>query len=287
MSDTQSKAWVFTINNPTSEPVYDAGTMDYLVWQYEVGKEGTEHIQGYVRYKTRGRLARVKKIDARLHAEAAKGSEQQNRDYCTKDETRKPGTEPHEYGEFKADANKQGKRSDLTELAAKVKSGKSKYEIAQEDPVAILKFDKGITALQCALRPPPPPTRSVMVNVLWGPTGTGKTHRVMTAFPDCFVVSEFRRDPFDGYDMQDVVLFDEFNWTEWPIAIMLKVLDKWRYRITSRYFNKDAYWTMVFICSNSDPTNWYSTELAEVRDAFWRRLTNITYVASKDDAISF
>jgi len=287
MSDTQSKAWVFTINNPTSEPVYDAGTMDYLVWQYEVGKEGTEHIQGYVRYKTRGRLARVKKIDARLHAEAAKGTEQQNRDYCTKDETRKPGTEPHEYGEFKADANKQGKRSDLTELAAKVKSGKSKYEIAQEDPVAILKFDKGISALQAALRPPPPPTRPVQVTILWGPTNTGKTHRVMTAYPDCFVVSEFRRDPFDGYDMQSVLLFDEFNWTEWPCAIMLKILDKWRYRITSRYYNKDAYWTMVYIASNTDPSNWYVTELAEVREAFFRRINQTIYVSSKDDVIDF
>ena len=48
-------------------------------------------------------------------SEQARGSEEQNKAYCTKEDTRESG--PFEFGVYDKDAGKQGNRSDLAEIA--------------------------------------------------------------------------------------------------------------------------------------------------------------------------
>ena len=70
--------------------------MTYLVAQKERGAEGTEHIQAYISFENAVAFTTVKTIFQGAHIEAARGSPEENRTYCTKEETRVAG--PWEYG---------------------------------------------------------------------------------------------------------------------------------------------------------------------------------------------
>lgn len=115
----QSLVWCFTINNYVEDELVTLRTglskeARYAVFGYETGDEGTPHLQGYVSFKTRKRLAGVKKIlGNRAHVEASKGTELQNFEYCTKQ---------GKFEEF-GKRTSSGKRCDLDEFKEAVKSG--------------------------------------------------------------------------------------------------------------------------------------------------------------------
>ena len=88
------KRWCFTINNYTQ--LEEDGVLHFLgsedirygVVGREVGDSGTPHLQGFFSLRgKRFRLTAVKKIPgfARAHLEPARGGDEQNRRYCSKD----------------------------------------------------------------------------------------------------------------------------------------------------------------------------------------------------------
>lgn len=271
------KRWSFTLNNPGDRrPVWNEREMDYLIYQLEEGEEHTPHVQGYVRFKNRKRMRGV--LDALnlhgVHVEAAIGTEQHNHDYCSKQEGQLEP--PMEHGSYDPGNGTQGRRTDLKKAIDMIKGGSNMRQIAEENPEVFVKYGKGLRELQTILQVPPR-EREINVRIIWGPTGTGKTHYVMTNFEDVFVVAP-GRSPWDGYTGQAVVLFDEFDDALWPLPEMLKILDKWRYECSARYYNKPALWNTVFLVSNSDPQNWYKFSPPAQRDAFFRRIRNIEYI---------
>lgn len=98
----QSKKWCFTINNPLKEDLEQIEHLlelsKILIYQYEIGSNGTLHIQGFLILNTRRRLTELKKFLNRAHLEIMKGDLQSNIKYCTKVESRKEGTEPFYFG---------------------------------------------------------------------------------------------------------------------------------------------------------------------------------------------
>lgn len=91
--DPQARAWCYTINNPKvnsykilCDMFHDA---EKYVFQLEAGSNGTEHIQGYVKYKSQVRFSTMKKRLPGSHLERARGSPQQNYEYCTKLDSRR------------------------------------------------------------------------------------------------------------------------------------------------------------------------------------------------------
>jgi hypothetical protein len=97
----RTRRWVFTLNNPTGEinefieSLTKSVTTRYLV----VGKEfapttGTLHWQGFVEFENAATFNQVKQRIEGAHIEPAKGSNSQNRDYCTK------GNDFVEYGQL-------------------------------------------------------------------------------------------------------------------------------------------------------------------------------------------
>lgn len=282
-----SKRYVFTVNNPGSfRPVFDPAETEYLVYQLERGSEGTEHLQGYIRLKIKSRMPKVKRVlgSDHVHLETAKGTEVQNREYCTKSDTRIDG--PFEYGTYNADAGRQGSRSDLTAVSAMVLTGAPLSQVATSHPEAFIKYSTGIERLIQLAAPPAPKKRDIFVHVLWGPTGTGKSHRVWTAYPDLYAVLP-GRDPFGQYQREAVILFDEFDPIKWPINDMKKYIDVWPLSLDSRYVDKRAYWTVVFMISNSHPDTWYNlTSATDLdREAFRRRIHRITEVQDQETPI--
>lgn len=82
------KRWCFTLNN-WSQDEYDElirfGSSNSYIIGKEIGEEGTPHLQGYFECQTKIRLTACKKINARAHWEFAKGTRNQNFDYCSKE----------------------------------------------------------------------------------------------------------------------------------------------------------------------------------------------------------
>lgn len=288
------KRWCFTVNNPgTWEPLADVDDMaeiGYIVWQTERGdREGTTHIQGYVRFQRRMRLNAVKQFFKRrdMHLEGARGSEAQNKDYCTKESSRVDGTHG-EAGEYDPKQGQQGRRSDLEAIAEEVKRGDTIPEIAARHPGDFIRYGQGIERLAEVIAPPPPVQRVVTNYVLWGPTGVGKTHRVLTTFANVYQVLGRGRDPWGRYRGQDVLLLDEFDYKKWSPQELNAILDKWRFPLDARYHDKYAAWTLVFICCNDNPNSWYSDAFysQEIRAAVRRRLSSsCRLVESREPAL--
>jgi len=90
--NTRSRSWMFTLNN------YNADDIDCLllelknsksyVFQEEMGKKGTPHLQGYVVWKSQRMFSVLIKINKRIHWEVRRGTHKQAVAYCSKDSTR-------------------------------------------------------------------------------------------------------------------------------------------------------------------------------------------------------
>lgn len=89
--------------------------------------------------------------------------------------------------------------------------------------------------------------------------------------------------PFDGYNGQDVIVFEEFR-NSFSIQEMLVLMDGYPLDLPCRYNNKTACYTKVYILSNTDLSDQYKTEQAECKEtwnAFLRRI-NAVKIFSED-----
>jgi hypothetical protein len=87
----RSTKWVFTINNPTPDDeaavhaLAEKETTEYLIAEHEIGDQGTPHIQGYVRFTNRTYRNHLSdSLGGRAYLAVARGSDQQNKNYCSK-----------------------------------------------------------------------------------------------------------------------------------------------------------------------------------------------------------
>jgi len=81
----RSRSWIFTLNNPTVEPDFDASGASYLCFGREVGLLGTPHLQGFVQFSQPKSLAQLRAIIPGAHLEVRKGTFRQAIAYCEKD----------------------------------------------------------------------------------------------------------------------------------------------------------------------------------------------------------
>lgn len=104
----RARSWCFTINNDTFDDLCNLLDIDfkYLVFGFEVGENGTPHIQGYVSFRNPKDRGGVSKLIPRAHLLIARGSPEQNYTYCTK------SGDFYEFGK----RPKPGERTDLTAI---------------------------------------------------------------------------------------------------------------------------------------------------------------------------
>jgi len=113
----RGKGFCFTINNYTAtrkQELYDllrdkhaSNEIHYAIVGDEVAPTtGTRHLQGYVHFTQRARIRTVRNLIVGGHVECARGSPQQNHEYCKKDGSFV------EWGSL-GDIPFQGKRSDF------------------------------------------------------------------------------------------------------------------------------------------------------------------------------
>lgn len=81
------RRWCFTLNNYSEDDCEKLNGLDVksIIVGKEKGEQGTEHLQGFVKFEKAKRLSAVKKILDKAHWEKAKGSDSANLDYCSKE----------------------------------------------------------------------------------------------------------------------------------------------------------------------------------------------------------
>lgn len=141
---TRSRSWCFTLNNYTIEECIDLFDINfqYLVVGFEIGEEGTEHIQGYVYFEDTKTLKRLKKWLPRAHFEKAKGTPLQASTYCKKD------GDFHEFGVHPRQGKLQFEELEVImkdprinfHLYNQYRKAYVEYKTSQQEPTRVRKF---------------------------------------------------------------------------------------------------------------------------------------------------
>jgi len=275
----QRTHWVFTSFQPASairealQAAVASGRVIYCIGQCESAPTtGRDHVQGYLELKRSQDIRTVQRLlgDDGAHLEARKGTRGEAREYCRKEETRVPGTEPFEYGTWREETKtggSSGSRTDLHGVADAILSQEASYqEVAVSFPSEFIKFHRGIREL-IGVRDTMSnagSNREVSVQIFVGPPGYGKTRRALCENPDAFVLDTQNKGDtiwWDGYAGQQCVIIDEFN-GQIPYRYLLQLLD--RYPALKRLPIKGGFvpalFTKVVVTSNKPPNKWYNEE---------------------------
>jgi len=259
--DVDDDEWAQMIERIDS--LADLDAVLYLVFQQESGSEGhRDHLQGYVQLNRRCSLVAVKRdvfCGAEVHLTVARGTPQQNRTYCTKDEGRISG--PFEHGTMVS----QGHRTDL-DTAAELVRAHGSARVAEELPSVYIRYHRGLQALDVQLqRAKSDALRSeVHCAVLWGPTGVGKSHVAFTLDEpaETFVVPIQNSGNlwFDGYQGQRTIVFDDFDPKTVPYRTLLRICDRYRLELPVKGGFVVGKWSNVIFTANDPPVQWYQEE---------------------------
>lgn len=265
-----SRAWTFTLHE--SDWRYEENPeVKYIIYQLErAPSTGKLHIQGYVQWTKPSRMTKLKTIGlGKAHAEIARGSPEQNKAYCSKEESRVDG--PWEYGEI----SKQGQRNDLATALAKLDEGESLKTVIQEAP-NLLRVMRNLKEYKALTVEPRHPTQPVETTVLWGPAGTGKSKRAFEENPGAYWLTLEAGRPlwWDGYEGQDTVIIDDYD-GEIPYRTLLKILDRYPLQVHTKGNMIHLSATKFVITSNKPPENWYPVEDLE---PLRRRLSRVELV---------
>lgn len=272
MSATQVRNFVFTINNPIEQDLVDLEDLKakYVVWGEEIGKEGTNHLQGYAEMKSGVRFSTLKNKLPRAHIEARKGTAKQAIDYCKKD------GKWHELGE----ASEQGKRSDLKKVADTIKESGIHAAIT-ESPEMYIKFHRGMKELDKHYKTEIREKIAPLVIWAYGEAGTGKSKWAHEEFPGAWWSADNLKW-FDGYMGQRVAIIDDFRHEMCSFQFLLRLLDRYPLRVPIKGDFVDWIPEVIVITAPRPPRQ--SVATMENIDQLTRRIGKILYFECADKA---
>lgn len=203
---SRSRNWCFTLNN-WNESDYEnvlkcLRGAKYGIVGKETGESGTPHLQGFVSFRSgKTMLAAKRAINNRCHVEPARGSAQQNKDYCCKDGNFE------EFGTMPQDPRKQGERERQRWDAARAAARAGDIEEVDSD-IYVRYYS---TLKRIAADHKPVPDRLEKMEHVWyhAPSGYGKSWKAREDFPD-FYDKEFNKW-WDGYQGESAVLLDDLD----------------------------------------------------------------------------
>lgn len=213
MASPRSRAWCYTINNYTEEDVASVRALDavYNIFGYEVGEQGTPHLQGYVYFKTNLTRSALSKKIPRASLLVAKGSVAQNFVYCSKEATKDPTKEVkyEEYGKRPMTQKEKGDCNKRRWQLINEKAFEGDEEWLKENEPHV--YHTGLATFRSHKKPKTEPMNYAdrdTPNEWWvGPTGTGKSKKVWKDFPGHYAKQLTKW--WCGYNGESVVVIEE------------------------------------------------------------------------------
>jgi len=292
MTDTRSRKWNITINNPEKYgfthdvievKLKELQSLVYYCLADEKGEVYHTHI--YVHFNNAVRFSTIKNVFESAHIEQAKGTSQQNKEYIEKtgkwENSEKCGTKIDgtfkEYGTLPNE--RQGHRSDMEELYYLIRSGATNVEIYEQEP-EYMRHHHLIDKVRQEYRYQENKNkfRKLDVTYIFGKTGLGKTHMIYenNEIDEIYRVTDYKH-PFDNYIGQKIMVFDEYR-SQLKISDMLNYIDKYPLTLPARYNGKQACYEIVYILSNWALREQYrgiQTDDYKTWEAFFRRINKL------------
>jgi len=267
---------VFTINNPTPADTPEAWQgAKYVIYQKERGAAGTEHIQGYVHMLKRCTLVAMKRLHRTAHFEPRRGTHEQARAYCMKDDTAIAGTRvewgtPPAQGLERMGGNSQQER--WVGVKREIDEGATLAEVEELDPEIGLKYGGALQRYKA--RKTTERSWKTQVIVLWGTTGSGKSRYCQNKYPGAYWKP--RNDWWCGYEGHEVVIIDDFyGWL--PLDFMLRLLDRYPLLVGTKGAHAQFVAKTIVITSNKEPLQWYKNISQEHIPALLRRIDKLIH----------
>lgn len=208
----KSRNFVFTKNNYVDYP--EPTQFKYIVWGREIAPTtGTPHLQGFAQLKHPHTIQQACGKLPGCHVEIMRGTCKQARDYAIK------GGDFTEHGVF---SEGKGARTDLREAVDEViATGKTDGV----DPVTYVRYHSGLEKL--AFKHQTKRDWMPEVIVLWGATGTGKSSRAKLMAPTAYWKSPGDYKWWDGYNLDEDIIIDDFQDDQWPRDYILRLCDRY------------------------------------------------------------
>lgn len=227
-----------------------------------------KHYQCYVELNAPQRPSYIKKLfeDKTIHIEARRGTRDQARTYCMKENNFT------EYGNWSAGG--QGSRTDLKSIVTDMTNGtKTLTEVMLESPETYCRYRGGLRDIDAIIKKKNSTEfRNVNVIFITGPTGTGKTKLAMQN--STFKIEGSELQWFDGYTDDQTITIDEYD-NNVPITKLLNLLDGYQLRLPIKGGFTYANWKTVYITSNLRVDELHANAKPAHRAALFRRITKI------------
>lgn len=270
----QSRFWCFTVNNPLRQFDTLPDGVTYLVSGAETcPTTGTQHLQCYCELARSQRRSFVAKLFPTAHVEPRWSNAEKASEYCKKD------GQFVEFGTLSTTSSKQGKRTDLENIAEDIRDGRPFEEIIEENPAAFMRYGRGIQNYRNAVHKPLEFRANLKVYLYIGKTRLGKSYHArvtQNAWPKPVGKGLW----FDGYDRQKTVVVDEFR-GQYPLSDMLQITDPYKVQVETKgghtWFEPE---TLIFT-TNMSPTEMYAERDADSREAFFARFHEVYWWYAK------
>nr|UOF80454.1 rep protein [Cressdnaviricota sp.] len=222
----QSRNWCFTTNNYTVlcmdkvEGLADEPCVKYVVYGRErAPTTGTPHLQGFIQFTGNKSFSTVVDLlPFGSHVSKAVRPAHEAADYCRKDgDYFEAGPRPVKNAGARATAEKWS----VAKAAAK------RGALDEIDDDLFIKYYSTFKRIQKDYMAKPEPLGTCCGLWIYGSTGSGKTHSVVTQHPDRYIKPLNKW--WDGYQGEDVVHLDELapSHTSWIAPYLKKWADKW------------------------------------------------------------
>lgn len=279
--------WVFTYNNYVSvdEPKIwfnqSDGEILFLIYEPETASTGTKHLQGYVELKKnpRNKNGRSLKwmrdnVSKNVNWAPARGTLEQNIEYCSKEGNEIRLGEPQDDGRIvRVEAANKKNKSSMDAVKKMIDEGATDTELWQAHFSVMSRYSKAFDAYRRSMKSRERNWHTKLL-VLVGPPGTGKSamaKRIADAQGGAFWVRKPKFGGnlwFDGYDGQDIVIFDEFDGSWMSFEEFLRFADRYPLTVETKGSMVPFVARLLIVTSNKLPRDWWSTEAVD--DNRWK-----------------
>jgi len=262
----------FTLNNPSPLELTNLHdilkTYKYAVFQLEQGANGTKHIQGFAVANSPTTFTKWKQvIGRRAHIEKTRGTPEENKTYCTKEDTRLEG--PWEYGTLP----QPGQRSDLAGIIRTARDVTIPYSsIIDSNPEAFLRYHKGILAIRSFSLP----KRSWKTCIHWyyGPTGSGKSREANDLAPEAYWKPGGSKW-WCGYNGNENVIIDDYRRDLCQFHELLRLFDRYPMQVETKGGSINFIAKNIYITTPYHPTITWQGRTEEDLAQLLRRIEHI------------
>lgn len=286
MPSKQGKNFTFTLfptpdRNPDYQSWIDDGFAAYVAYGEETcPSSGRFHHQGFLHtVKKMTEFAVRKKIGG--YASYMNGTIEQNEAYCSKaSELTEYGTKP-----------RQGARLDLSSYVKKVHAGElSINQILIDDPISFHQYGRTLQAAEDAYLIQKKRTEMTIGIWLYGPTGSGKSHRALE-FASSQGAEIFYHNPedkgwWDLYHHQPVTILDDFRGSI-SYSFLLRLVDKYDVSVPRRCKSPIPFTSRYLIVTSAlSPTECYHNLSANDSLAQLMRRFHVVFVTDREAEVS-